>query len=74
MEGVGGQEDKGESDDDGPSRTLLSVRLILLNQVLGSTDKQSEDGKKALQQQQQQRKPVDEIKAYRAFPVDTALL
>ena len=41
MEGIGGQEDQGEADDDWPSGTLFPVSLGLMDGVIGLAHKET---------------------------------
>ena len=49
MEGIGGEEDQCESDDDWPARSVFPVPLVLVDQVVRLTHEQTKDREQALQ-------------------------
>ena len=54
MEGIGGQEDQGEADDDWPSRTLFSIPLVLMDGVIWLAHEKTKYREEALKE-----KPVE---------------
>ena len=67
MEGIGCQEDQGETDDDWPSRTLFPVPLVLMDGVIWLTHEQTKYREEALKEK------AGEIKRSRADMQDPHL-